>query len=77
MTNETTTNYTMELINWMQEKGFKCYIEKGTGRNQINRQEKAVVLDLAAKDFIQQAELAKRIVGQLVVKQQLKAARNS
>ena len=71
-------NYAAELITWMhQHGGFKCYIEKGTGRNLINRQERTVVLDFAAKDFLEQAELAKRIVGQLVIKEKLKAARRA
>lgn len=69
--------YAAELINWMDSKGFKCYIEKGTGRHLINRKEKVVILDFAAKDFQEQAELAKQIVGQLIIKEQLKAAKIS
>lgn len=63
--------YAAELIQWMDEHGYKCYIEKGTGRHLINRKERAVVLDFAAKDFQEQAELAKKIVGQLIIKQKL------
>ena len=70
-------NYAAELIKWMDEHKFKCYIEKGTGRHLINRKEKVVILDFAAKDFQEQAELAKKIVGQIIIKEKLKAAKIS
>jgi len=69
--------YAAELINWMNEHNFKCYIEKGTGRHLINRKEKVVILDFAAKDFQEQAELAKKIVGQIIIKEAIKAAKIS
>ena len=70
-------NYAADLIKWMDNKGFKCYIEKGTGRHLINRKEKVVILDFAAKDFQEQAELAKKIVGQIIIKEKIKEAKIS
>lgn len=70
-------NFAKELIDWMDEHNFKCYIEKGTGRHLINRKEKVIILDFASKDFKEKSELAKKIVEQLVIKEKIKAAKIS
>lgn len=69
-------NYAAELINWMWKRGYKCYIEKGTGSNIINEKEKTVILDYNSEDFVSQGERAKKIVKQLLIKKQLQAAKS-
>ena len=70
-------SYAAELIDWMDSKGFKCYIEKGTGRHLINRKEKVIILDFAAKDFKEKSEIAKKIAGQIFINEKIKAAKIS
>lgn len=69
-------NYAALLINWMWNKGFKCYIEKGTGTNTVNTKEKVVILDYDSEDFVAQGENAKKIVKQLLIKEKLQAAKS-
>ena len=75
MTNEQV-NFIADFIHYMWQRGFKCYIEKGTGRSQINRQEKTVILDILDKDLFEKIYIAKEIANQILHKEQIQAAAN-
>ena len=67
--------YCNNLIEELWNKGFKTYITKGTGRSEIVREDKAVILDLASPNFKKNAEAAKELVHQLWVQEQIKKAK--
>lgn len=72
---QETVNYCNNLIEELWNKGFKTYITKGTGRSEIVREDKAVILDLASPNFKKNAEKARELVHQLWVQEQIKKAK--
>lgn len=63
-----------DLIFWMGERGWKCYVEKGTNRSGIDKTKKAVILDISDPNFLKNAELAKMKVDAIITKRRMRAA---
>ena len=72
---QETVNYCNNLIEELWNKGFKTYITKGTGRSEIVREDKAVILDLASPNFRKNAETARELVHQIWIQEQIKKAK--
>ena len=69
-------NFGVFLIQQFDKYGYKCYIEKGTKRAQVNEEEKTVLLDLALPDFKEKAEAALEAVKNLYIRDQIQKARS-
>ena len=72
---QETINYCNNLIEELWNKGFKTYITKGTGRSEIVREDKAVILDLASPNFKKNAEKARELVHQIWIQEQIKTVK--
>ena len=72
---QETINYCNNLIEELWNKGFKTYITKGTGRSEIVREDKAVILDLASPNFKKNAEKARELVHQIWTQEQIKTVK--
>ena len=62
------------LIFWLGKRGWKCYIEKGTKKNEVNEREKTVILDIMSENFERDVDNVKMKVSTLETKQRIKAA---
>lgn len=67
--------YCNNLIKELWDKGFKTYITKGTGRSEIIKEDKAVILDLASPNFKKNSEKARELVHQIWIQEQIKKAK--
>lgn len=68
-------NYMVEFIDYMWQRNFRCYFEKGTGNSKINREEKVVVLDILDPELLMKIWIAKQIADQIFIKEQIQAAK--